>query len=73
MLFHPSVNYMSYSHTKEDVQQTLEACNEALRILKKAVDEKNVKGYLEGEVAKPVFTSSMRQVAQTDLSDGGAL
>ena len=56
ILFHPSVTYVSYSHTDEDVQKTLEACNEALMILKKAMDEKNVKGYLEGEIIKPVFT-----------------
>jgi glutamate-1-semialdehyde 2,1-aminomutase len=55
VLFHPGITYISYSHTKEDVQKTLEACHESLRILKKGIAEKNVKSLLKGEVAKTVF------------------
>lgn len=46
---------MSFSHTDEDVEYTLQAYREVLPILKKAVDEKNVKGYLKGEPVEPVF------------------
>jgi glutamate-1-semialdehyde aminotransferase len=46
---------MSYSHTDEDIEYTLKAYREVLAILKKAVDEKNVKGYLKGEPVTQVF------------------
>ncbi len=46
---------MSFSHTDEDVEYTLKAYRDVLPILKKAVDEKNVSGYLKGEPVEPVF------------------
>lgn len=46
---------MSFSHTDEDVNYTLSVYKEILPILKKAVDEKNVTGYLRGESVEPVF------------------
>jgi glutamate-1-semialdehyde aminotransferase len=46
---------MSFSHTDEDVEYTLKAYRDVLPILKKAVDEKNVLGYLKGEPVEPVF------------------
>ena len=46
---------MSYSHTDEDVDYTLKVYKEVLPILKKAVEEKNVKGYLKGDPVEPVF------------------
>ncbi|HEX2982344.1 MAG TPA: aminotransferase class III-fold pyridoxal phosphate-dependent enzyme [Ignavibacteriales bacterium] len=46
---------MSFSHTDEDVEYTLKTYREVLPILKKAVEEKNVKGYLKGEPVEPVF------------------
>lgn len=46
---------MCLSHTDEDIEYTLKAYREVLPILKKAVDEKNVKGYLKGEAVEPVF------------------
>ncbi len=46
---------MSFSHSDEDVEYTLKVYKEVLPILKKAVDEKNVKGYLKGEPVEPVF------------------
>lgn len=46
---------MCLSHTDEDIEYTLKAYKEVLPILKKAVDEKNVKGYLKGEAVEPVF------------------
>jgi glutamate-1-semialdehyde aminotransferase len=46
---------MSFSHTDEDVAYTLKAYEDVLPILKKAVEEKNVKGYLRGEPVEPVF------------------
>jgi len=46
---------MCLSHTDEDIEYTLKAYKEVLPILKKAVDAKNVKGYLKGEAVEPVF------------------
>lgn len=46
---------MCLSHTDEDIEYTLKAYKEVLPILKKAVDEKNVKSYLKGEPVEPVF------------------
>lgn len=46
---------MSYSHTDEDVDYTLRAYQEALPILRKAVEEKDVRKYLKGEPVHPVF------------------
>lgn len=46
---------MSFSHRDEDVEYTLKAYKDALPILKKAVEEKNVAKYLRGEPVHPVF------------------
>ena len=46
---------MSFSHTDEDVEYTLKVYREVLPILKKAVEDNNVKGYLRGEPVEPVF------------------
>lgn len=46
---------MSFSHNDEDIEYTLKAYEDVLPILKKAVDEKNVKQYLRGEPVEPVF------------------
>lgn len=46
---------MSFSHSDSDIEYTLSAYKEVLPILKKAVEENNVKGYLRGEPVEPVF------------------
>lgn len=46
---------MCFSHSFEDIEYTLKAYKEVLPILQKAVDEKNIKGYLKGEPVEPVF------------------
>lgn len=46
---------MCYSHSDEDVEYTLKAYRDVLPVLKKAVEEKNVKAYLKGEPVEPVF------------------
>lgn len=51
----PSVQYISYSHTERDVQKTLQAFAEAVDIVGKAIEQGDVKKYLEGEPARPVF------------------
>jgi glutamate-1-semialdehyde aminotransferase len=46
---------MSFSHTDEDIDYTLKAYRDVLPILKKAVEQKDVKKYLRGEPVEPVF------------------
>ncbi|NTV46781.1 MAG: aspartate aminotransferase family protein, partial [Chlorobiales bacterium] len=38
-----------------DVEYMLSVYREVLPILKKAVEEKNVRGYVRGEIIEPVF------------------
>jgi glutamate-1-semialdehyde aminotransferase len=46
---------ISFSHTDQDIDYTLEAYGEALPILKRAVQERSVRRYLRGEPVEPVF------------------
>lgn len=47
--------YISFSHTDADINRTLEASYEALKILKKAVDEGNIDKYMEGKKIGTVY------------------
>jgi glutamate-1-semialdehyde aminotransferase len=46
---------ISYSHKDNEIGTTLEAFNDALKILKKAIRENNIEKSLEGKPVKPVF------------------
>lgn len=46
---------MSYSHSEEDIDFTLRAYREVLPLLKKAVEEGDIRKYLHGEPVGPVF------------------
>lgn len=46
---------MCFSHTDEDIEYTLHAYRDALPVLKRAVAEGNVLGYLRGLPVQPVF------------------
>jgi hypothetical protein len=46
---------LSYSHSDEDIEYALKVYRDVLPILKQAVDEKNIHGYLKGEPVEPVF------------------
>ena len=46
---------MCFSHSYNDIEYTLKVYEEVLQILQKAVEDKNVKGYLKGEPLEPVF------------------
>ena len=41
--------YISFSHTDEDIQQTVEASFEALSVVRKAVDDGDIDKYMEGK------------------------
>ena len=46
---------MCFSHSDEDIQYTLSAYREVMPILKEAIESKDVKSYLKGEVLEAVF------------------
>ena len=52
---------VSYSHTDEDIDKTIEAVHESLHIYRKALNER-VENYLIGKSVKPVF----RKYCQTE-------
>jgi len=56
IFMHPGVEYISYSHSKEDIQQTLKAFEDSIPILKKAISEDKVESYLEGNPSKSVYS-----------------
>lgn len=46
---------MSFSHSDDDIKYTLEAFAGALEVLKKAIKEKSIRKYLEGESVEPAL------------------
>ena len=56
IFMHPGVEFISYSHSKEDIQQTLNAFEDSIAILRKAISEDKVESYLEGNPSKPVYS-----------------
>ncbi len=47
--------YISFSHTDKDIERTVEASFEALKIVRKAVDEGDVDRYMEGKKIGTVY------------------
>ena len=56
IFFHPGVEFISYSHDKEDIQKTIDSLIDVIPTLKKAVDENKIESYLEGKPSKPVYS-----------------
>ena len=56
IMFGPGYVFLSYSHSKNDIEKTLKVCEESMKILKKAVKTNNVTKLLEGQVMKQVLT-----------------
>ena len=50
---------ISYSHKDLEISTTLEAFNDALRVLKKAICEEKIEKLLEGKPVKPVFRETL--------------
>lgn len=47
--------FPTFSHSDKDITRTLEASADAMRIVKKAVEEKNIDKYMEGKKLSVVF------------------
>jgi glutamate-1-semialdehyde aminotransferase len=56
VLFGPGYVFLSYSHSKRDIENTLKACEASMKIVKKAIETNSVKKVLRGHVMKPVMT-----------------
>lgn len=55
IFLHPGVDYIGYSHTSDDIKQTLDSFEESVIIIKNAVENNTVRKQLKGKVIKPVF------------------
>ena len=56
VMFGPGAVFISYSHTKEDIKNTLKSCKEAMLVLKKGIENGNISTLLRGEEMKKVMT-----------------
>ena len=56
ILFGPGAVFLSYSHSKKDIEKTLESCETSMKILKNAIKNNNVKKSLRGQVMKQVMS-----------------
>ncbi len=50
---------VSFAHKEEEIDKVLEAAERALSVVKKAIEQTSVKGYLEAEESKPLFSKRM--------------
>ncbi|MCD6318214.1 aminotransferase class III-fold pyridoxal phosphate-dependent enzyme [Candidatus Aerophobetes bacterium] len=50
---------ISFAHKEKEVDKVLEAAERALSVVKKAIDQGSVKGYLKAEESKPLFDKRM--------------
>lgn len=49
------VHLVCLSHSDEDVEKTLAAYEDAMRVLRQAIDDGNIEKYLEGRKVQPVI------------------
>ena len=49
------VHLLCLSHTDKDIEKTLEAYSDTLKILRQAIDDGNIEKYLEGKKLQPVL------------------
>lgn len=55
IFMHPNAILLCYSHSKEDIDLTLDAIDHSLSVLKHAINNNRVKSLLRGQVAKEVI------------------
>ena len=49
------VHNICYSHSKEDINRTLDAYSQTLEVIKEAISSGDLKKYIQGEIVQPVF------------------
>jgi len=53
---HPGVEYISFSHSKDDIKKTIDVLIDSIPVFKKAIQENNIESYLEGKPINPVYS-----------------
>ena len=53
---HPGVEYISFSHTKEDIKKTIQVLIDSIPIFKKATEENDFESYLAGKPSRSVYS-----------------
>jgi len=53
---HPGVEYISYSHSKDDIDKTIQTLNDSVPTFKKAIEGNNIESFLEGKPIRPVYS-----------------
>jgi len=56
IFMHPGVEYISFSHSVEDVNKTIRSYADAILVVKKAIRENKLESYLKGNPIRPVYT-----------------
>jgi len=56
ILFGPGAIMYSFSHSMQDITETLKVCEKSMRILKEAISKKQVSKFLRGNPIKPVLS-----------------
>lgn len=55
VFMHPNTILLCYSHSKVEIEYTIEAMNDALKTLKKGIETGSVRSMIRGEVAREVI------------------
>lgn len=55
IFMHPSIILFCLSHSKKDVEYTIQSMDKALSVLKKAIEKNEVKAKLRGEISKEII------------------
>ena len=53
---HPGVEYISFSHTKEDIKKTIQVLIDSIPVFKKATEENDFESYLDGKPSRSVYS-----------------
>jgi glutamate-1-semialdehyde 2,1-aminomutase len=56
VFMHPGVEYISFSHSKQDIDKTVESYHDAVLVVKKALEENKLESYLKGKPIRSVYT-----------------
>ncbi len=56
IFMHPGVEYISFSHSADDIEKTIRSYSDTILIIKKAIKENKLETYLKGKPTKPVYT-----------------
>ena len=56
IFFGPGAVLFSYSHSMTDIKKTLIACEESMKIVKKAISKSDIERKLKGKIMKPILS-----------------